>query len=155
MDPATLVPWDRNPRQNNHAVEHIANSIQRFGFASPIVARREDLRVIAGHTRLRAALQLGLEQVPVRLLDVSTEEADALALADNKLGEIADWDDDALAALLSELEDADGLGWSEGEISKLVGALDVQPPEAFPEFDESIETQHTCPMCSYSWSGAS
>lgn len=53
LSPDDLTPWDRNPRHNDHAVQSIADSISRYGFAAPIVARREDLRVIAGHTRLR------------------------------------------------------------------------------------------------------
>ena len=150
-------PAPCNPRQNNHAVEHIANSIQRFGFASPIVARREDLWVIAGHTRLRAALQLGLAKVPVRLLDVSTEEADALALADNKLGELADWDDDALADILSDWDRSNlsELGWGESELQALLDTDDFTEV-VWKEFDGTVAAEEkangksvTCPDCGH------
>jgi ParB-like chromosome segregation protein Spo0J len=151
LDPSTLVAWDRNPRHNQHAIQQVANSIQRFGFAAPIVARAEDLRVIAGHTRLAAALQLGLKRVPVRLLDITKSEADALALADNRLGELAEWDTKGLADVLAELEDASGLGWSDAEISGLLTSLEAP---GFPEFDEDIPVEHSCPKCGYTWSGA-
>lgn len=104
-----LKAWANNPRKNAKAIKPVANSIARFGFAAPIIARRADRTVIAGHTRLQAAKMLKLERVPVRFLDLSEIEAEALALADNKLGEIAGWENEALRAILNglKLEDAD------------------------------------------------
>jgi len=125
VDPNTLTPWDKNPRNNAEAIKQVAKSIERFGFASPIVARQADGRIIAGHTRHAAALKLGLEDVPVRFLDIDDQKASALALADNKIGEIATWNDDTLGEILAELEqdgfDLDGLGWDNGEIDGLLG----------------------------------
>ena len=155
LSPDDLTPWDRNPRHNEHAVQQVADSIARFGFAAPIVARAEDRRVIAGHTRLLAAQRLGMAEVPVRLLDVSDAEADALALADNKLGELADWDDPMLAQVLAELDDLTGLGWSAAEVDKLIGSIDHHDaPDDFPEYDDEIPVDYQCPKCSYAWSGA-
>jgi ParB-like chromosome segregation protein Spo0J len=124
---STLRPWDKNPRKNDgEPVARVAKSIQRFGFSSPIVARLADRRIIAGHTRWKAAKKLGMETVPVRFLDIDEDQAAALALADNKLSEITPWDDDALADVLREIEaagvDMDGLGWSTEEIDALLGA---------------------------------
>ena len=138
VDPSTLVPWDKNPRNNAEAIKQVAKSIERFGFASPIVARQADGRIIAGHTRHAAALRLGLEDVPVRFLDIDEQKASALALADNKIGEIATWNDDTLGEILAELEqdgfDLDGLGWDEDELS---GLLDWgKPEEPEPETDD-------------------
>ena len=101
-----LLPWDKNPRKNDPAVEKIAESIRRFGFGAPILARANG-DVIAGHTRLKAASKLGLDRVPVRYLDLDPADARLLALADNKLGEIADWDETLLAEILRDLEPAD------------------------------------------------
>ena len=56
-----LVPWDKNPRFNDQAVNQIIESIRMFGFSSPIIARKEDNRIIAGHTRYKAAQQLNLQ----------------------------------------------------------------------------------------------
>ena len=117
-----LTPWESNPRRNDHAVEQVAASIERFGFASPIIARPGG-EVIAGHTRLKAAQHLGLEKVPVRYLDLTDTEARALALADNRLGELAEWDDEGLAEVLRSIQ-AEGaelgdLGWDEEALASL------------------------------------
>ena len=125
---ADLVPWDENPRHNDDAVDEVAGSIQRFGFAAPIIARRADSMVIAGHTRLKAAHKLGINKVPVRWMDLDPAEARLLALADNKLNERAAWDDDTLAAVLEALNaegaDLDGLGWDSDEIDALIATID-------------------------------
>ena len=117
-----LKEWKNNPRKNDHAVEEVAKSIKRFGFASPIIARKEDNMVIAGHTRLAAARSLGLVTVPVRFVDLDPTEAQLLALADNKIGEIADWDQDLLSEVLTDLKDADltGIGFSDAELEELI-----------------------------------
>ena len=117
-----LVPWDQNPRLNESAVEEVAKSIKRFGFASPIIARTADNMVIAGHTRLLAAKKIGLKSVPVRFMDLDLNDAQLLALADNKIGEIADWDENKLKDILASLDDQDlsGLGWSDDELDALI-----------------------------------
>lgn len=104
---ADLRPWMRNPRKNDAAVAKIIASIQRFGFGAPILARRSTGEIIAGHTRLAAAKVLGIKRVPVRYLDLSEKDAHALALADNKLGEVSQWDENALAEILAEFDQAD------------------------------------------------
>lgn len=126
-----LTPWRDNPRQNDQAVNAVADSIKRFGFASPIIARM-DGEVIAGHTRLKAAQVLGLDRVPVRYMDLDPADAKLLALADNRVGEIADWDDDRLSDILNELHaegvDIDGIGWSAEELAEIM-ALGAEMPE--------------------------
>jgi ParB-like chromosome segregation protein Spo0J len=124
-DIARLKPWDRNPRKNKEAIHRVADSIRRFGFASPIVARKENGEIIAGHTRFFAAKLLGLKKVPVRALDIDESKAHLLALADNKLGEIAEWDDEQLGALLAESSFGDALaaGWDGDELGKLASAI--------------------------------
>jgi len=141
----SLTPWDRNPRRNDNAVEQVAHSITRFGFGSPILARSSDRVIIGGHTRYKAAQRLGLDKVPVRFLDLDPAEAAALALADNKLGELAEWDDAAVAQILGELEaqgaPIDGLGWDDEELRELLGdGLEAAPPsDDAPEVDETGE----------------
>jgi DNA modification methylase len=132
-----LLPWVKNPRKNDDAVARVAESIKRFGFGNPILARRENGEVIAGHTRLKAALQLGLLAVPVRYLDLAEAEAHLLAMADNKLGEIATWNDDAVSEILSEYSEQDRVlaGFLEPlqlpSIEPLDGDddADLEPPE--------------------------
>lgn len=117
-----LLPWVKNPRKNEPAVAPVAESIRTFGFGAPIVARRQNFEVIAGHTRLKAAKVLGLKTVPVRFMDLTDDEAHKLAIADNKLNELADWDKLGLAGLLGDMskEDATLLGFDEDELAKLL-----------------------------------
>jgi len=129
VHPDELRPWEDNPRINDDAVEPVAQSIAQFGFASPIVART-DGTIIAGHTRWTAARRLGLERVPVRFMDLTDAQFRALALADNKLGEIAEWDGDLLEETFVALRDCDAeliaaTGW-EDEMGEYLRALDGQ-----------------------------
>ena len=131
----SLVMWEQNPRHNNHAIQSVADSIKRFGFGAPIVAREADKMVIAGHTRLEAAKRLGLDRVPVRYLDLDPADAKMLALADNKIGELADWDGEALEKIIDDLglsvDDMADLGWSSSDLDDLFDpdfdAVDEEP----------------------------
>lgn len=101
-----LTPYDNNPRNNDEAVEPVANSISEFGFKVPIVAT-SDGEIINGHTRWKAAKKLKLKTVPVIIADDLTEEqVRAFRLADNKVAEIAQWD---IELLMSEIESVDNL----------------------------------------------
>lgn len=100
-----LRPYENNPRNNEQAVEAVANSIKEFGFKVPIVATI-DGEIVNGHTRFKAAKFLKLKTVPVLIADDLTEkQIKAFRLADNKTGELADWD---IELLYSELEDLTG-----------------------------------------------
>jgi len=136
-----LIPWADNPRNNEAAVQTVADSIKRFGFASPIIARRADGEVIAGHTRLKAARRLGLDRVPVRYMDLDPTDARLLALADNKLGELADWSDglaDVLRILEEDGADFDGLGWSEDELESLFSEIQLPDGALLPDPENDI-----------------
>ncbi len=133
---AELRPWDKNPRLNEPAVAKVADSIKRFGFGSPILARANG-EIIAGHTRLKAAIKLGLDRVPVRFLDLDPADAQLLALADNKLAEIAEWDDALLADILKDIDPGDAAlaGFGAKEIADLIEQL-APPVEVAPEDDD-------------------
>lgn len=91
-----IVPYENNPRNNDEAVDYVAKSIEEFGFKVPIVVDKNNI-VVAGHTRLKASKNLGLEKVPVIIADdLSDEKIKAFRLADNKVSEFATWDDKAL-----------------------------------------------------------
>lgn len=162
---SALRPWDSNPRLNATAIPKVAASIARFGFGSPILARKADGEIIAGHTRLAAAVSLGIDRVPVRYLDLDPANAHLLALADNKLGEEADWDNGKLLDILGELRQQSAdvaavAGWTDHDIDALLksagdAVLDAAPqapPDEFKAYDENIETEHHCPKCGYEWS---
>ncbi len=156
-----LVPMPGNPRRNEAAIPKVAESIKRFGWTNPILARREDRVVIAGHTRLEAAKHLGLDKVPVIWVDLDPVSSRLYNLADNKLAQIAEWDEPALAAMLEQLreEDAAGLaiaGFGDEEIDRLLAETARSNPEnvEFPEYDETVAKDVqmvTCPQCQLSF----
>ena len=107
-----LKPYANNPRDNESAVEPVAKSIKEFGFKVPIVAT-SDGEIINGHTRFKASKSLGLEKVPVIIADdLTDEQIKAFRLADNKTGEIADWNE---SLLIKELEELDNLDYDMGQ----------------------------------------
>lgn len=142
-----LVPWDRNPRKNDNAAKEVAKSIKRLGFGAPIVARKADGMVIAGHTRLKAAKLLGIGTVPVRFVDLDPADARLMALADNKLGEKAEWDNAILGDVISEfsLDDAELAGFDSKELEKIASGLlgnGVDPDkDAEPRLERADELQ--------------
>ncbi len=102
-----LRPYENNPRNNEQAVEAVANSIKEFGFKVPIVATI-DGEIVNGHTRFKAAKSLKLKTVPVLIADDLTEEQiKAFRLADNKTGELAEWNVELLYGELDELDGFD------------------------------------------------
>lgn len=101
---ADLIEYKNNPRKNKKAVEAVAASIKEFGFKNPIIIDKDNV-IIAGHTRKAAAEKLGLDIVPCIVADdLTPEQAAAFRLADNKTAELAEWDDDKLAAEIEALK---------------------------------------------------
>lgn len=99
-----LKPYVNNPRFNDDAVEYVANSIKEFGFKVPIVIDKNN-EIVAGHTRYKASLALGLDEVPCIVADdLNEEQVKAFRLADNKVSEKASWN---IELLSEELEDLD------------------------------------------------
>lgn len=114
-----LKEYENNPRNNDAAVDYVAESIKQFGFKVPIVIDARNV-IVAGHTRLKAAKKLGLETVPCIVADDLTEEqVKAFRLADNKTAEFAEWDFDLLETELAELAgmdiEMDAFGFDEFE----------------------------------------
>lgn len=102
-----IVPYGKNPRINDQAVDAVASSIKAFGFKVPIVVDGKN-EIVNGHTRYKAAIKLGLEEVPVIVADdLTPTQIKAFRLADNKVAEIAEWDEESLRIELVELEDLD------------------------------------------------
>lgn len=134
---ACLKPHPDNPRTHSkEQVRKIASSIRRFGFRNPILID-EDNNVVAGHGRLLAAAELGMEDVPTLLLSGMTEaERRAYLIADNRLAECAGWDDAKLASELAAIATLDGeldlalTGFDGGELEKLLEAVAAGPVAA-------------------------
>jgi site-specific DNA-methyltransferase (adenine-specific) len=135
MAVSRLSPWEQNPRVNEHAVKAVARSVASFGFNVPILCD-QDLTIIAGHTRWKAAKILGLATVPVIRLTMSDSQRKAFAVADNKTAELADWDFPKLREVLEELRTEDvslaDLGFSDEELRHLLAA-ETKDEDELPE----------------------
>lgn len=102
-----LKAYERNPRFNDQAVDSVAASIKEFGFKVPIVVDADNT-IVCGHTRLKAARQLGLKSVPCIIADdLTPEQIKAFRLADNKVSELAEWDFKLLDLELNEISGID------------------------------------------------
>jgi DNA modification methylase len=117
-----VKPYERNPRQNDGAVDAVAASIKEFGFRQPIVVDRDGV-IVVGHTRWKAAQKLGLKEVPVHVAaDLTPDQAKAYRLADNATNELAQWDKGLLPFELADLQavgfDLGLLGFGEDELAK-------------------------------------
>jgi ParB-like chromosome segregation protein Spo0J len=134
-----LIPYINNSRTHSDAqVAQIAASIREFGWTNPILIDGEN-GIIAGHGRLKAAMLLNMEKVPViELSHLSETQKKAYIIADNKLAMNAGWDMELLKLEISELEDKDFnidlLGFDPSE-------LQLDEPDYSVLDDEDIEKQ--------------
>ena len=149
-DISQIRPYERNPRLNDKAVDAVAASIREFGFQQFILVDNEGV-IIAGHTRYKAALKLGLQKIPVHVaVDLSPEQVQAYRLADNKTGEIAEWDFSILPIEISELKesgfDMSTLGFGDKELTQLLNisagiSQGLCDPDEIPEPPDDPVTQ--------------
>ncbi|WP_240097629.1 site-specific DNA-methyltransferase [Thermomonas flagellata] len=142
---AKLIPYARNARTHSQEqVAQIAASIAEFGFTNPILAGSDGV-IVAGHGRLAAAQKLGLERVPVVVLDhLTPTQRRALLIADNRIAENAGWDEQLLHLELQDLQaaglDLDLTGFDADELADLLAGdePDVQgqtDEDAVPEVE--------------------
>ena len=130
-----IKPYDNNPRQNEQAVDAVVKSLDEFGFRQPIVVDKSGV-VIVGHTRLKAAIKLGLKEVPVHVADLDPVKAKAYRLADNQTATLADWDFSKLSLELGELED---LGFDMSGFEFPDDMFSVEPTEGLTDPDDVPE----------------
>jgi DNA modification methylase len=129
---ALLKPHARNPRTHSPAqLRKIEASIRRFGFLNPVLVDQDD-RILAGHGRIAAARAIGLASVPVIRIEGMTEaERKAYVIADNRLAELAGWDDELLRlelGAITELDvgfDLELTGFAAGELEQLLAAIEA------------------------------
>lgn len=136
-----LVPYENNPRINDEAVEYVKNSIKEFGFKVPIVIDKNNV-IVAGHTRLKASLELNLEEVPCIIADdLSQEQIKAFRLADNKVSEKSQWDFSKLDEELDSILDIDmSLFDFEKSCQEIKEEIEKEKPEI--EFTEILGEEH-------------
>ena len=140
-----IRPYENNPRINDGAVESLAAIIKELGFRNPAVLNK-DMVIIEGHTRYEACKKLGWETMPCIIADdLTKEQEDALRIADNKVAEIAEWDEAKLAVEMKALQaagfDLALLAFGDDELDKLLGGeIDTHgetEPDAVPETPET------------------
>jgi ParB family chromosome partitioning protein len=144
-----IRPHPGNPRKNDAAVDTVAESIRRYGWRQPIVVDM-DLVILAGHTRHKAALKLGLAEVPVHVADLTPEQAAAFRIADNRSADLAEWDPEKLLAELGTVGDED-MGFL--NLDELTASLNANFAPASEEdqgkLDELKPVIVKCPNCGF------
>ena len=147
VDVAKVIPYDKNPRNNESAVKMVADSIDEFGFKVPIVVDENNV-IVAGHTRYLAALELGLKKIPVVVAkDLTEDQIKAYRLADNKTGEMAKWDFVALDEELQKIQEVDMEKYEMRVDSFADFFEEVEPDGEEKEYRQVKKKKYTCPYC--------
>ena len=119
-----IIPYINNPRKNQN-VDKVANSIKEFGFRQPLVVDK-DYNIIVGHTRLQAAKQIGLKEVPIHIANLNKEQLKAYRIADNRVNQESEWDYQLLHNELKDLINEDynmfTLGFEGLELDNIINA---------------------------------
>lgn len=149
-DVRRITPYARNPRKNQAAIVKVAASIKEFGFRQPIVVD-SDMVIVVGHTRYLAALELGMEKIPVHVAEgLSPAQIKAYRIMDNRSHEDSEWDEELLSLEISDLKDADFdldlTGFENDEIAEIlakgiVGTAGLTDPDEVPEPPDEAITQ--------------
>lgn len=140
-----LIPYAKNPRKNDQAVEDLKKSLDKFGYVTRIVVA-DDMTVVAGHTRLKAMLELGWQEKEIEVVQylASPQDVRAYRLVDNKSGEKAEWDEDLLEEELDYLDDyfdVDDLGFDVGFGDECVDLDDAMGEDFMLPEGEKGETE--------------
>ena len=139
-----LTPYERNPRKNDEAVKKVAASLERFGLVKNSVVVDENMVLITGHTTLKAMRSLGWKTCPAvtQVYGLTEEEKRAYRIADNKLGELAEWDLELLALELDDLKvldfDLDQTGFDDKELGKI---LDTSKEASEDDYEPPVEIE--------------
>lgn len=150
-----VIPYANNPRHNDgEAVDRVAASIKEYGFKNPIIIDKDNV-IVAGHTRLKAAKKLNLEEVPIiKADDLTPAQIKAFRLAENKVSEYATWDNELLSIELEGLQeldfDLDLTGFEDWELDNLLNSVsddDLQDFFIDKEQKEKEPKKVICPHC--------
>lgn len=143
-----LKPYEKNPRRiPEKAIKAVANSIKEFGWKSPVVIDKDNV-IVAGHTRYKAALLLGLSEIPCLIADdLTPEKIKQFRLADNKTSELSSWD---LELLDFELQDFKFEMTKFGfEAKKEISNQQNKNEEIDIEDFDDNKFEHKCPKCGF------
>jgi DNA modification methylase len=144
----SITPYENNPRQNDDAVDAVAQSIKEFGWQQPIVVDEQGV-IVVGHTRWKAAKKLGMSEVPVHVASgLTPAQLRAYRIADNQTNTLSSWDDDKLMRELMELQkeeiDLDVTGFTSEDLQRLTqdqSAPALTDPDAIPDPPDQALTQ--------------
>ena len=137
----SIKPYENNPRKlSDTAIEKVAMSLKEYGFRQPIVVDKDRV-IVAGHTRYRASKKLGLNQVPISIIDnLSEEQINAYRIADNRTAEESEWDSELLKMEIKVLEAKDFklnlLGFNEDQLNDIL----FEEKQGLTDEDEVPET---------------
>ncbi|MFT3883595.1 MAG: ParB N-terminal domain-containing protein [Gemmatales bacterium] len=143
----SIRPYENNPRQNDVGVEAVAASLQEFGWRQPIVVDDAGV-IVVGHTRFKAAMKLGMTEVPVHVATgLTPAQLQAYRLADNQTATLSTWDDDKLTTELMDLQkqgyDLDLTGFGTEQLNELLSTPTegLTDEDAIPEPPDAAITQ--------------
>jgi ParB-like chromosome segregation protein Spo0J len=149
----SISPDPANARSHSERnLEAIRDSLRAFGQQKPIVVDARGI-VIAGNGTLEAAKRLGWTEIAIVRTELDPGQATAFGIADNRTGELAEWNDEVLRSLLDTLDDEmlEVLAFDQNEIDALVasGVSDFKPSETKEVDPESFDLDHKCPKCGF------
>lgn len=146
LNVSEIKEWENNARiHTRRNLEALKKSLAAFGQTKPILVQKSSMSIIAGNGTYQAICALGWETIDCRILDISDEQAEALAIADNRTGLLSEWDERMLAESLKKIDEfgnLDLVGFSDLELEKM---LEYQSGELFEKLEEnrSPETKAT------------
>lgn len=150
-----VIPYEKNPRNNENAIDTVANSIREFGFNNPILVD-ENMVIVAGHTRHKAAQKLGMTEVPVSIIkDLTEEQLKAFRVIENKASEYAEWDYVKLLEEIKDIKELTGLtdveeltGFSQEMLEEIENTynFDIEEPDEYKEEDDKVDALPEIPF---------
>jgi hypothetical protein len=143
ISPKKLIPYENNPRMNDGGVQPVIESIKAYGFKVPIVVDRNNV-VVCGHTRLKAALQMGLDKVPCIVADdLTDEQVRAFRIADNKVSDFSIWDNKLLLEELDAIDVDLFTGFDFGDLDGL-DVLNEKDNSAVEDNEDGVTYEVVC-----------
>jgi ParB-like chromosome segregation protein Spo0J len=154
VDVASISPHPENARRGNVPV--IKASIVANGFYGKVLVWRETNQIVVGSHRWKAAVELGMQKIPVEIVSLTERQAAKIMAADNRTSDLAGYDDQLLASLLKRLRadgDFEGTGYAEDDLLATLKRLEPPTaPGAFPELDPGgMHLARECPKCGFNF----
>ncbi len=140
-----IIPYERNPRKNNNAVDALVKSIKRVGNNDPIEVNPDHV-ILCGHTRKKALEKLGIKTTDILVISgLTIEQQNEYRITNNKTGEIAEWDFEVLEADFSSDELID-MGFAEH-----VDNFNIPEDNKYIDEEDMLNTKNECPKCGFKW----